>query len=176
MADNDDYDFVPDVPSDITVSSQPTSVFSDAAGIILSGLAIIAIVVLYLIALFLNFHLIIWVSFLLDTNKEESDDQVLAGILTAVNGVICAFIIFFAGLLGIDDRGFVGAFWHALVVGLLVLAFMLVIELGLIGLSHCANMKWSTKKSAEKLASGDVEMEGLTSAKVQNDETGDSKV
>jgi hypothetical protein len=178
MDDNGDYDFVPNVISNVTIPFENNHVFTDAVGIILAGVTAVAIIAIFAAALFVNHWLVLTITLIRGgTYKRDKEAGELAGISAGGNALICAIVIFFSAVFGFEDRGFTGSLWHALVVGLLILAFLLVIELVLIGLYWCANIDWSAKmKPAKKPATEAVEMEGLTSAAVQKDEAGDSKV
>jgi hypothetical protein len=44
MDDNDDYEFVPIPPSNVTIPFENNNVFTDAFSIVLGGLALVAIV------------------------------------------------------------------------------------------------------------------------------------
>lgn len=152
MDDDDDYESVPDIPSNVTVPSQPTNVLNDAFSIILCGLAFFAVVALNVGAGFMNYWLISSITSMLGTNHRNDEAQ----FLTAINGVICALVIFFTAIIGFEDRGFIGGLWHAFVVEAIILAFLLVVELVVIGLYCCANADWSKKKTAEEV----IETEG----------------
>jgi len=161
MKPNDDFDLAPDVPSNITIPFQPTSVLDDAFNIILCGLAFFAIVALNIGAGFINYWLISLFTSILGTNNRDDEAQ----ILTAVNGVICAAVIFFTAIIGFENRGFMGSLWHALVVEAIILAFLLVVELVVMGLYCCANADWSKKRSAAEV----IEMEGSARPMVPRD-------
>jgi len=161
MDDNDDFDLVPNAPSNITIPFQPTNVLNDAISIILCGLPFFAIVALNIGAGFLNYWLIGFVSSLLGINNRNDEAQTL----TAVNGNICGAVVFFTSLVGFDSRGFIGSLWHALVVEAIILAFLLMVELVVMGLYCCANADWSKKRSAAEV----IEMEGSARPMVPRD-------
>jgi len=133
MDDNDDFDLVPNAPSNITNPFQPTNVLNDAISIILCGLAFFAIVALNIGAGFLNYWLIGFVSSLLGINHRNDEAQTL----TAVNGIICGAVVFFTSL------------------GCIMYGVLLLVELavfGIVGLcSSCAEAKRKKRQDGVEL-------------------------
>ena len=159
MDDSDDYESIPNAPSNITIPFQPTNVLDDAFSIISGGLAFTAIIAVNIGAGFVKFRLLSSVMSILGPKQQKilqnswfvsfyrealgtnyRDD--VAPALTIVNSVVCVGVLYFTAMFGFGDRGFVGSLWHAFVAEAIILAFLLVVELVVIGLYCCASMDW----------------------------------
>jgi len=153
---NPTLDFAPVTSNNTTIPLGHANIFHDAFYIISNGLVLVAFIALlfalYAAVLWVHYSLVDHINGRLGTNGWG---LLTAKSLTYISGHICGYLILATGIIiwasGEGSVSFVKSFLHALGVGLIILAFLLVVELAVIGMCYCAKADRAAKKPSAVL-------------------------
>jgi len=172
MNNNSTLDIAPGAPNNITIPIGHANIFYDAFWIISTGIVLVAFIALlsslYAAVLWLHYALVDYINSTLGKNRW---DFIEAGPVTYINGQICGYIIVIAGFViwaqGEGSVSFVSSFIHAFGIGVIILAFLLVVELAVLALCSCTD----PEMPARTPAADDVEMGRSARPMMPRDET-----